>query len=262
MKRRQLMRYAGAGLLATASTVLASGRESWNAQTPSKASGSLTVQWLGHTCFLFTGNGQTLLVNPFKPVGCTAKYRPIKATASLVMISSQLLDEGFVDELPGEAKLLFDPGIYRVNNLEIQGIRMDHDREGGRRFGSNLSWKWTQGGINILHLGGAAAPITLEQQILMGRPDLLFIPVGGGPKAYTPEDAKQAVETLKPKVVIPTQYRTPAADETTCDLVGVDAFLKLMDGTATKQISADTLTLKPQDLPGQGSVIYVLSYKL
>jgi L-ascorbate metabolism protein UlaG (beta-lactamase superfamily) len=41
-----------------------------------------------------------------------------------------------------------------------------------------VAWQWTQSGIKILHLGGAAAPIALEQKILMGSPDLALVPVG------------------------------------------------------------------------------------
>jgi len=28
----------------------------------------------------------------------------------------------------------------------------------------NVAWRWTQAGISIVHLGGAAAPIELEQE--------------------------------------------------------------------------------------------------
>jgi len=63
MKRRQLMRYVGAGVLGTLGTTLASQFKSAEAQS---ASGTLTVKWLGHTCFLFTGGGMRILVNPFR----------------------------------------------------------------------------------------------------------------------------------------------------------------------------------------------------
>jgi L-ascorbate metabolism protein UlaG (beta-lactamase superfamily) len=258
MKRRQLMRYAGAGLLTTLGTGLASGFNSYQAQT---ASGELSVQWLGHTCFLFTGSGLRILVNPFRPLGCTAKYRPPQVAADLVLISSQLLDEGAVEGLPGNPRILFEPGVYQVGGIQLQGISIDHDRAGGRQFGTNLAWQWTQGGIKILHLGGAAAPIALEQKILIGRPDLALIPVGGGPKAYNPQEAKQAVGTLNPKLVIPTQYRTQAANAEACDIVPVDEFLTLMEGIQVRRVNSDTITLKSADLPQNGSVIQVLSYK-
>lgn len=257
MKRRQLIRYAQVGLLAGLGTGLASRFQSYQAQT----SGPLSIQWLGHTCFLFTGGGQRILVNPFRTLGCTAKYRQPKVVADLVLISSRLLDEGVVEALPGKPKLLLEPGIYQPGGLQIQGIRTDHDRAGGRRFGDNITWRWTQAGISILHLGGAAAPITLEQQILMGQPDVLLVPVGGSAKAYTPEEAKGAVQTLNPKLVIPTHYRTAAAAADACDLVSLDAFLTMMSGTPVRRTQSDSISLRPADLPPNGPVIQTLSYK-
>lgn len=257
MKRRQLLRYTGAGLVTTLSTVVASSFRSSLAQNP--ASG-LTVEWLGHTCFLFRGSGLRVLVNPFRAIGCTAGYRPPKVEADLVLISSQLLDEGDIEGLPGNPKILYEPGIYEFNGIKIQGIGLAHDRMGGRRFGTNVAWLWNQGGIKILHLGGAAGAIDIEQKILIGRPDLTLVPVGGGPKAYNPQEAKQAVNTLNPKIVIPTHYLTQAADTSACDLVGVDEFLALMDGMQVRRANSNTITLNPSNLSQDGSVIQLLSY--
>lgn len=254
MKRRQVMRYAGVGLL----TAVGAGLSSSFASSLAQAGQSVTVQYLGHTCFLFTGSGVRILVNPFRSLGCTAGYKPPKVVADLVLISSQLLDEGAVEILPGNPRLLYEPGSYQVNGRQIQGIRMDHDRVGGRRFGVNVAWRWKQGGLDILHLGGAAAPITTEQQILMGRPDLLLIPVGNGPKAYTPEEAQQAIEVLKPKIIVPTHYLTKAAAKGACDLVPVDNFLTLMKGTPMQRVGS-SITLSRGSLPGTGSVIRVMS---
>ncbi len=257
MKRRQLMRYAGAGLLTTMGTVIASEFSPSLAQKPS---GGLSVQWLGHTCFLFSGNGLRILVNPFRTIGCTAGYRPPKVAADLVLISSQLLDEGEIEGLPGDPQILYEPGAYKVSGIQLQGISIAHDREGGRRFGNNVAWLWNQGGIKILHLGGAAAPIDLEQKILIGRPDLVLIPVGGGSKAYNPEEAKQAVSALNPKMVIPTHYRTQAADASNCEIVAVDEFLTLMDGMTVRRANSNAIALKSSDLPENGSVVQLLSY--
>lgn len=251
------MRYAGAGLLTTLSTGLVSGIRSSEATA---ANNSLSVQWLGHSCFLFTGSNARVLVNPFRALGCTSGYRLPKVAADLVLISSQLFDEGAAEGLPGNPQILFESGIYDVSGIRFQGIIIDHDRVGGKRFGNNIAWQWTQGGIKIVHLGGAAAPIALEQKILMGRPDLAFIPVGGGPKAYNSQEAKQAVATLNPKVVIPTQYRTQAADPKACEIAPVDEFLTLMEGMAVRRANSDAITIKPSDLPQNASEIRLMSY--
>jgi L-ascorbate metabolism protein UlaG (beta-lactamase superfamily) len=257
MKRRQLIRYAGATLLTTLGTDLVSGFRPSQAQKPS---GALSVQWLGHTCFLFTGEGVRILVNPFRTLGCTAGYRAPKVAADLVLISSQLFDEGAAEGLPGNPRILFEPSVYQIGGIQLQGIAINHDRVGGRQFGTNVAWQWTQSGVKVLHLGGAAAPLAIEQKILMGRPDVALIPVGGSSKAYNPQEAKQVLSVLNPKVVIPTHFRTQAADGGSCDIVPVDEFLTLMDGMPVRRVNSDTITIKSADLPQNGSVIEVLSY--
>ena len=112
MKRRQLMGYAGAGLAGALFANLGSGLRV-NAQS----GGSLSIKWLGHTSFLFTGAGTTILVNPFRTIGCTAGYRPPNVSADLVLISSQLLDEGEVEGLPGGPKLIYQPGVYQLKGI-------------------------------------------------------------------------------------------------------------------------------------------------
>jgi L-ascorbate metabolism protein UlaG (beta-lactamase superfamily) len=254
MRRRALLRHTQAIALAGLGAGLATVGQQVQAQTGNR----VTVRWLGHTCFLFSGDDQQLLVNPFRAIGCTNGYRQPKVNANLVMISSRLFDEGGAEELPGNPRILFEPGVYQINRLNLQGIPIAHDRHGGRQFGRNVAWRWQQGGITILHLGGAAAPIEIEQKILMGRPDLLLVPVGGGPKAYTPAEAKQAIQALSPKLVIPTHYRTQAAAQT-CDLEPLDGFLKEMGSTPVRRANSDTVTLQASDLPSE-LTIQVLSY--
>lgn len=252
MRRRQFIGYAGTSLLATGATgVLAAP----------KPDNSLLVQWLGHSCFLFTGSGKRILVNPFRTIGCTAGFRLPRVEADLVLISSQLWDEGAAENLPGNPKVLFEPGAYELDGFKLQGISIDHDRQSGKRFGKNVIWRWSQAGMNIVHLGGVAAPIELEQKILLGVPDIALIPVGGGPKNYNPEEAKAAIEVLQPRIAIPTQYFTGAADSKACELVSVDEFLKLVKDKNVRMIQDDRLRVSKADLPKQGTLIRVFDYR-
>lgn len=253
MKRRQLLQNASAAFVGTLGLGIASSWQTYQAQT-----GALQITSLGHMCFKFTGSGQTIITNPFDPRGCTQGYgQPSLNGADLVLVSSRLLDEGFIPSDASGVNLLDEPGAYEVNGLNIQGVGMPHDREGGRRFGLNTAWLWTQAGVNVVHLGGAAAPIELEDKILIGRPDVLLVPVGGGPKAYTPDEAAAAIESLQPRVVIPTQFRTSAAGSS-CELEAVEAFLNLMAGTPVDRVGS-TLTVRPGSLPASGMRIKVLS---
>ena len=259
MKRRGLLKYAGATLVGTLGLGLAANYQAYQAQTNSQ-SGSLTITALGHTAFLFSGGGRRILVNPFKAIGCTAGYAEPTVGADLVLLSSRLFDEGFLGDRYANIQVIDEPGDYTtVGGLAVQGVNMPHDRLNGRRFGNNVAWVWNQAGIKVVHLGGAAAPIAIEDKILIGRPDVLLVPVGGGPKAYTPEEAVEAVRTLNPKLVIPTHYRTRAADAAACDIVGVSEFLALMPDTPVTQ-GDNTLSLSPGSLPSSGMRIEVLSY--
>ncbi|MFP4132864.1 MAG: MBL fold metallo-hydrolase [Halothece sp.] len=258
MKRRQLLRYVGLGTLAAMGGILLSP-QSYQAQNSPR----LEIEWLGHTAFLFKSNENRVLVNPFRPIGCTAGYPAPEVNADLVMISSQLFDEGGgVANLPNDPRVLFESGSYQFQGMNIEGIRMPHDREGGRRFGTNIAWKWEQAGVKILHLGGAAAPLETEDRILMGRPDVLILPVGGSPKAYTPELAKQAMERLRPRLVIPSHYLTEAADEENCDLVGVEEFTNLLEGTPYQQVNKNVISFTANDLPEQTEIRVMNSEQL
>ena len=220
--------------------------------------GSLNIRWLFHSCVLFEANNFRILVNPFRPIGCTQGYPTPSIPADLVLLSSRLLDEGAITSVVGNPRVLFEAGDFRLGNLDLQGVRMPHDEFKGNRFGFNVAWRWLMAGINIVHLGGAAAPISIEQKILLGKPDLLFIPVGGGPKNYDAKGALDAIEVLEPKIVIPTMYRTDAADDE-CLLSGIDNFLQLLKGISVERLSGNQLTLSTGNLPEKGPVVKVFA---
>ena len=257
MKRRDWIRYSSCGLLSTLVASKYFHPQPVNAQNRS----GVTIEWLGHSCFVFRNLQATILLNPFTPLGCTAKYPQPKPQVDIVMISSRLLDEGSAAGLPNNPQLMVEAGVYEVKGIEFQGIKTLHDRENGRRFGDNICWKWTQGGLKILHLGGIASKIDIEQKILMGTPDVVFVPIGGSPKSYNAQEAIAAIKTLKPKIVIPTQYLTEAAQEDQCELNKVEDFIQLaqMEEFGVKKIGGNSLRIRPQDLPKEGTAIRVLN---
>jgi hypothetical protein len=61
-------------------------------------------------------------------------------------------------------------------------------------------------------------------------------------------------------VVIPTHFRTQAADGSACEIVTVDDFLGLMDGMKVRRVNSDTITINSADLPQNEPVIQVLNY--
>ncbi len=268
MKRRQFIQTAGASTLG-----MIAGFSLFHTSRPLLAqTAPVTIEWFGHTCFLISGGGSTILVNPYKSIGCTAGYKTANPSADLVLISSQLFDEGFVDDLAGNPQVLWQSGQYPINGMTFNGFSLDHsnvERYRGWRFPPNIAWSWNQGGLNLLHLGGAGELVDVDDFILTGGiPDVVMIPVGGTnnaaedfpPKGYTPQQAIEVLKLLKPKIIIPTHYQTAAADEM-CRLSPVDEFLDLVDQSTTTvtSLSSNRFTLNAANLSADNSEIKVLN---
>jgi L-ascorbate metabolism protein UlaG (beta-lactamase superfamily) len=141
-----------------------------------------------------------------------------------------------------------------VGQLQFEGIANPHDRLAGRRFGQATIWRWRQGGLEIAHLGSTAGPLSSTDQVLLGRPDVLIIGVGGGAKVYTGQEAAEIVRQLKPRRVIPVQTLNGRQVQD-CDLTSVEPFLQSMAGTPVKRPGA-SVTLTPP--LGEGTTIMVL----
>ncbi len=253
MKRRQLIRYGAMGMLASAGAVLGGRNRAIAAE-------QLSIEYYGHTCFRLISSGLTVLNNPFKPAGCTENYADPSLESDVVTISSHLLDEGYIQDLPGNPGLLRRPGLYRFKGVQFQGLGMAHDRVDGFRFGRNIAWLWEQAGLNIFHMGGAAGELDSELRILIGQPDILILPVGGGEKAFIAQEAIAVINELNPRLIIPSHYRTKAANSETCDIDPVDVFIKALGSDRVETINSSRITITAQSLPESGSpIIRVLS---
>ena len=192
------------------------------------AAGGVTITSYGHSALLIRGGGKTVLINPFQAVACASGLAEPRVSADVILASSTLKDEG---ANVARGRLLVNPGSYRIGGLSIEGIAAPHDRVGGRRFGQATLWRWKQGGLEIAHLGGTAASLGPSDRVLLGRPDVLIIGVGGGAKVYDGSEAAEVVRELQPRRVIPVQYVSGRKPPKDCDQGGVEPFLKAMAGT-------------------------------
>jgi L-ascorbate metabolism protein UlaG (beta-lactamase superfamily) len=203
--------------------------------------GGVTITSYGHSALLIQGGGARVLLNPFRAVGCAAGLAEPRVGADVILASSTLRDEGAAGVASG--RMLVKPGSYRVAGLQIEGIAAPHDRVGGKRFGFSTLWRWKQGGLDFAHLGGTAGRISPSDKVLLGRPDVLIIGVGGGAKVYTGKEAAEVVRELQPRRVIPVQYRSAPPSEG-CDVGSAEPFLHAMAGTTVRR-SGRSLSLVP-----------------
>ena len=194
---------------------------------PSSAmAGDLLLKSFGHSSFLIKGKEKSVLLNPFKAVGCASDLNePKGVNADFILASSKLADEGYN---PNDKLIFAEPGIYKLKNMLFKGVEVPHDRVGGRRLGMATVWSWEQNNLKIVHMGGAAGEIDIESQIILSRPDILFISIGGGFKSYNGSEASDVVKRLKPSIVIPVYFDRGKNISDDCDYSNENLFLENM----------------------------------
>ena len=221
-------------------------------QSAVAAGGGVTISSYGQRALLIQGGGQSVLINPFRAVGCAAGLAEPRVNANVILASSMLADEGAQGVATG--RFLVSPGSYRIGGLKLEGFSSPHDRLEGRRFGNATIWRWQQGGLSIAHVGATAGPITGADRVLLGNPDVLIVGVGGGSKIYEGPEAASLVKQLNPKRVIPVQYVNGDAPAG-CDQGGVQPFLDAMAGTTVQNVGR-SISL-PENL-GDTTVVTVM----
>jgi len=202
---------------------------------PSSAmAGDLLLKSLGHGSFLIKGREKSVLINPFKAIGCASNLNEPKGiNADFILASSKLADEGYN---PNDQLMFVEPGVYKFDDILLNGIEVPHDRVGGRRFGMATVWSWEQNNFKIVHMGGAAGEMDKNSQIILSRPDILFISIGGGLKSYNGSEASDIVKILKPAIVVPVHFARGKNISDNCDFSKADFFLENMQDFKVKYL--------------------------
>ena len=138
----------------------------------------------------------------------------------------------------------------------MNGIEVPHDRFGGRRFGMATVWSWEQNNLKIVHMGGAAGKIDINSQIVLTRPDILFISIGGGIKSYNGVEASKIVQILKPSIVIPVHFLKREKKSENCEFSNADLFLQNMKTFKVEYVGKN-FEINPKRI--EKNIIYIFS---
>lgn len=222
-----------------------------------KAEG-VSVTWFGQSCFLLKdAEGLTLLIDPFDPSKTGYPDPGLRETeVNVMLITHEHFDHNYVQLVKGAANTVRGAGTHQAGPVLVKGISSSHGPNGGGT--PNTIFTWSLGGINFCHLGDLGVALSQEQISEIGAVDVLFIPVGG----YYTIDASQAtqvVEMLKPKIVIPMHYQTPALSPSIAKVLApVDDFLQGKEKHPDS--GKHTIMLKKETLPGATQVL-VMAYE-
>ncbi|HPF45115.1 MAG TPA: MBL fold metallo-hydrolase [Syntrophomonadaceae bacterium] len=165
----------------------------------------MKINWMGHACFFIETEKKKILCDPFSD---GTGYPLFKGNADLVTISHDHWDHNAFHLVGGNPLVVRDPGSFSFEDIQIKGIPSFHDKAHGKKRGSNIIYKISVDGINLVHLGDLGHVLTREQVKEIGEHDILFLPVGGT-FTVNAEEAYEITVQLKPKIVIPMHFKTP-----------------------------------------------------
>ncbi len=213
------------------------------------------ITWAGQSCFeISVSNARdsqaTIIIDPFdEKIGLKLP----NFSADLVLVTHNHSDHNNVKGVKGEPFVIDGPGEYEIKGIFVQGITAFHDDVLGKERGENTIYTIETENIRFCHLGDfGQKQLTDEQLELIGRVDVLMIPVGGT-FTISSSEALKVIGQIEPKMVIPMHYALP---KLTVDLDGVDKFLKAI-GKGTLE-AVDKVTVKASTLLKDGDMEIVV----
>ncbi|RKX43876.1 MAG: MBL fold metallo-hydrolase [Thermotogae bacterium] len=198
---------------------------------------SLKVYWLGHACFLIEGQGVKIITDPYDP---SIGYPMFDVAADIVTESHQHFDHNAHGYVKGNPQIVSTPGHHKFERVEIVGYETYHDDAQGKHRGKNIVFRMVVDGVSVVHMGDIGEVIDGVSEKL--KPvDVLMIPVGGH-FTVDAREAKEIVDTIEPRIVIPMHYKTEHLKFV--GIAPVEEFLALFD---EHEIAENPFTV-PSDL--------------
>jgi L-ascorbate metabolism protein UlaG (beta-lactamase superfamily) len=176
----------------------------------------MRVEWHGQSAFTLDGSEASVFIDPFGDMtpardrGLVFDYPPIEADGiGLLLVTHEHVDHNGVEAIGGEpAVLRSTAGRHPTPLGVVLGVASEHDAVAGTERGPNTIFVFDLDGLRIAHFGDfGQAALRPEQAAAIGSPDLVFIPVGGGPTLGGAAAAEIAL-SLRPSWVVPMHYRT------------------------------------------------------
>jgi L-ascorbate metabolism protein UlaG (beta-lactamase superfamily) len=97
--------------------------------------------------------------------------------------------------------------VHRViRDISVYTVPAYHDKSQVLQRGNNAIFVLQVDGVWIAHLGDLGHRLTLEQFKMLGKIDILLVPIGRGRYTITAEEGREVSRQVKPRVAIPMHY--------------------------------------------------------
>jgi L-ascorbate metabolism protein UlaG (beta-lactamase superfamily) len=211
------------------------------------AAAPVAVEWLGHATFQITSSKGTRILTD--PHGAFDLPRPT-LPQHIVTTSHQHGPHNSVHMAPGTPVVLhgLTPGgenwqkiSTTIRDVSVYVVPAFHDKSRGMQRGKNAVFVFRVDNICIAHLGDLGHVLTPEQLKMLGKIDILLVPVAGGMYTVTATEAREVTKQVNPKIAIPMHFWWEA--EYTKDMPRV------------KSLNSSTLKISKTELPQPTEII-------
>ncbi len=218
------------------------------------SSAPVLVEWFGHSTFQITSSkGTRILTDPHARDDLPWPTFP----QHIVTTSHQHAPHSNVWMAKGNPVIL--EGLTRggdswrqihmsIRDVSVYTVPAYHDKSQGLQRGKNAIFVFRVDDICIAHLGDLGHHLTPDQLKLLGKIDILLVPVAGGYYTVTASEAREVTKQVNPRIAIPEHYWWDGA---------VEEYTR--GQPRVRKLDSRTLKISKRELP-QPTEIVVLSW--
>jgi L-ascorbate metabolism protein UlaG (beta-lactamase superfamily) len=176
------------------------------------AAPQITIEWMGHSTFQITSSKGTRILTD--PHGAFDLPRPT-LPQHIVTTSHQHGPHNSVHMAPGTPAILhgltpagedWQKISTTIRDVSVYAVPAFHDKSQGMQRGKNAVFVFRVDDICIAHLGDLGHLLTPAQLKMMGKIDILLVPIAGGYFTVTASEAKEVTRQVNPKIAIPMHF--------------------------------------------------------
>ena len=170
------------------------------------------IEWFGHSTFQITSSkGTRILADPHS----RSDLRWPTLDQHIVTTSHQHGAHNNVYMAKGNPVVLqgltptgenWNPVHTTIRDVSVYSVPAYHDKSQGLQRGKNAIFVFRVDDVCIAHLGDLGHILTPPQLKLMGKIDVLLVPVAGGMFTVTPTEAIEVTKQVNPRIAIPEHY--------------------------------------------------------
>lgn len=208
------------------------------------------IEWFGHATFQITSSkGTRILADPHSRDDLPWPSQP----QHIVTTSHQHGAHNNIYMAKGSPVILhgltprgedWQKISTTIRDVSVYLVPAYHDKSQGLQRGKNAIFVFRVDDICIAHLGDLGHVLTPAQLKLLGKIDVLLVPVAGGMFTVTPDEAVEVTKQVNPRIAIPEHYWWPG---------GADRFAAGF--SKVKRLNGPILRIFKQELPSPIEIV-------